>query len=159
MLIAPRYGDDVVVRGLVAGADDSIEPTVTPPVLVARVSALLRRTAGWRGPVAEPWNDIAFDEARAAVTIDGTSHALTAKEFKLARILLGNPHRTLARSYLMEEVWGGPLDPLSRTLDTHIKRVKTKLGLTPERGFNFVSIYGYGYRVTRTAPARVDAAA
>jgi DNA-binding response OmpR family regulator len=128
-------------------------------VLLARIGALMRRTAGWRRQGVESCGEIAFDEVRGVVTIGGEAQALTQKEFKLARLLLANPHRTLARTYLMEEVWGGPLDPLSRTLDTHIKRVKTKLRLTPERGFNFVSVYGYGYRVSRLAAARVDAAA
>jgi DNA-binding response OmpR family regulator len=67
-------------------------------------------------------------------------------------------HRPLARSYLMEEVWGVGANVSSRTLDTHVCRLKNKLGLTPERGFNFGPVYGFGYRLERTPSPALDAA-
>jgi DNA-binding response OmpR family regulator len=84
---------------------------------------------------------------------------LTAKEYKLATLLFDNPHRVLARRYLIEEVWGPSVSPASRTLDTHLSRLKIKLGLTPDRGFNLGPVYGYGYRLTRTTQVRAAAAA
>jgi DNA-binding response OmpR family regulator len=62
-------------------------------------------------------------------------------------------HRPLARSYLMEEVWGTAANVSSRTLDTHVCRLKTKLGLTPANGYNFGPVYGFGYRLEKTAAA------
>jgi len=153
ILLTPGLDDERLVAGLRAGADDHLCPRAKAPVLLARIAAVLRRTAGWSRGAAEGAQGVAFDEARSAVTIDGEARVLTAKEFQIARLLFQNPHRALCRRYLIEAVWGGAMNPASRTLDTHMCRLKVKLGLTPERGFDFGPVYGYGYRLRRTMAA------
>jgi DNA-binding response OmpR family regulator len=155
ILLTPGLDDERLVAGLRAGADDHLCPLAKAPVLLARIAAVLRRTAGWSRVAIQDQDagGVTFDETRGLVTIDGEARVLTAKEFQLARLLFQNPHRALCRRYLIEAVWGAAMNPGSRTLDTHMCRLKVKLGLTPERGFEFGPVYGYGYRLRRTMAA------
>lgn len=157
ILLTPGLDDERLVAGPRAGADDHLCPRAMAPVLLARIAAVPRRTAGWYRRPAEGARGVAFDAARLVVTIDGEARGLTAKEFRLARLLFQNPHRALCRRYLIEAVWGGAMNPASRTLDTHMCRLKVKLGLTPERGFEFGPVYGYGYRLRRPMAAAAAA--
>jgi DNA-binding response OmpR family regulator len=150
ILLTPDLDDDRLVAGLRAGADDHVSARDKPQILLARIAALLRRTTGWAKPVVPTAARVVFDEARLVVTIDDAEFALTRKEFRLAALLFSNTHRALSRRYLIDEVWGKTLDPGSRTLDTHMSRLKSKLGLTPDRGFDLAPVYGYGYRLRRT---------
>ncbi len=159
ILVTARDGDGDVVTGLTAGADDFISKPLRAPILAARVEALLRRAAPETEQMVETFQEFTFDRAREVVAIDGEEQALTSKEFALALTLFRNIHRPLARTYLMEEVWGAGANVSSRTLDTHVCRLKSKLGLTPDRGFNFGPVYGFGYRLARTGVAHADSAA
>jgi len=158
-LITARSADEDVVAGLVSGADDYVTKPVRKAVLVARVETLLRRLAPAATDPLERFGAHVFDRAREVVTIGDHEHVLTSKEFNLALLLFRNMHRPLARRYLMEEVWGATADVSSRTLDTHVCRLKTKLGLTPANGYNFGPVYGFGYRLEKTANTPVEAAA
>jgi DNA-binding response OmpR family regulator len=158
MLVTARDGDEDLVKGLMAGADDFISKPVRQPILAARVEALLRRVTPDTGSTLETFEEFTFDRSRDVVICGPEEQALTAKEFALALTLFRNMHRPLARTYLMEEVWGAGANVSSRTLDTHVCRLKNKLGLTPDRGFNFGPVYGFGYRLERTAAPRADRA-
>jgi DNA-binding response OmpR family regulator len=158
ILVTARNGDEDLVAGLMAGADDFISKPVREPVLTARVEALLRRVSPRHDDVLETFDEFTFDRSREVVISGSDEQPLTAKEFALALTLFRNMHRPLARSYLMEEVWGVGANVSSRTLDTHVCRLKNKLGLTPERGFNFGPVYGFGYRLERTPSPALDAA-
>jgi DNA-binding response OmpR family regulator len=147
ILITARSSDEDIVAGLVSGADDYVTKPVREPVLLARVETLLRRLAPVTDNRLETHGDYTFDRSRSVVITGGEELVLTAKEFNLALLLFRNLQRPLARSYLMEEVWGLAADVSSRTLDTHVCRLKTKLGLTPENGYRFGPVYGFGYRL------------
>lgn len=156
IFVTARSGDDDLVTGLVSGADDFVSKPVREAILTARVEALLRRAGPDTAGVIETFTPYVFDRARESVTCAGQEQTLTTKEFALALTLFRNMHRPLARAYLMEEVWGAGANVSSRTLDTHICRLKSKLGLTPDNGFNFGPVYGFGYRLERTTGADAD---
>jgi DNA-binding response OmpR family regulator len=153
ILITARSSDDDIVAGLISGADDFVTKPVRKPVLLARVETLLRRLAPPVDEHLERFGDFVFDRSRDTVIARDEERPLTTKEFNLALLLFRNMHRPLARSYLMEEVWGAAANVSSRTLDTHVCRLKTKLGLTPANGYNFGPVYGFGYRLERTGAA------
>ena len=153
ILITARNTDDDIVKGLVSGADDYVTKPVREPVLLARVETLLRRLAPTTDQHLETFGEFTFDHSRDVVIAGEDQRVLTTKEFNLALLLFRNMHRPLARSYLMEEIWGTAANVSSRTLDTHVCRLKTKLGLTPANGYNFGPVYGFGYRLERTAQA------
>ena len=81
------------------------------------------------------------------VTHDGFSVKLPHKEFEVARLLFGHLGRPLSREQLKHSVWADDVN--SRTIDTHISRVRVRLGLTFENGFQLQAIYGFGYRLDR----------
>lgn len=149
IMITARSADEDVVAGLVSGADDYVTKPVRKPVLLARVETLLRRLAPAAVDPLERFGEYLFDRSRDVVIAHGKECVLTTKEFNLALLLFRNMHRPLARRYLMEEVWGATADVSSRTLDTHVCRLKTKLGLTPANGYSFGPVYGFGYRLEK----------
>lgn len=149
IIVTSRDSAEDVVAGLEAGADDYIAKPVDGAVLRARIAAVLRRTAPAAPELIETFGDYQFDSPQLKVSTPGGEVVLTNKEFVLALLLFRNLHRPLARAYLLEEVWGLGANVSSRTLDTHIYRLKTKLGLTPEHGFHLGPVYGYGYRLER----------
>lgn len=159
ILITARSTDEDVVAGLVSGADDYVTKPVRKPVLLARVETLMRRLAPAADDHLERFGDYVFDRSRDVVITGEEERVLTTKEFNLALLLFRNMHRPLARSYLMEEVWGAAANVSSRTLDTHVCRLKTKLGLTPANGYNFGPVYGFGYRLEKTSQASPELAA
>ncbi|MBK9589221.1 MAG: response regulator transcription factor [Sphingomonadales bacterium] len=136
------------VAGLEAGADDFISKPFQPALLRARVQALGRRLRiGSDGETPERYGNIEFDLHRRIVSREGDEIPLTAKEFQLALLLFHNLDRALSRQYILETIWGLRADIPTRTLDSHITRVRSKLSLRPGNGFKLTSLYGYGYRL------------
>lgn len=158
VLITARSSDEDVVAGLVSGADDYVTKPVRAVVLGARIETLLRRLAPAMTDRIETYGEFSFDRSTETVTRGDESSVLTAKEFNLALLFFRNLQRPLARTYLMEEVWGATATASSRTLDTHVCRLKTKLGLTPASGYNFTPVYGFGYRLEKAAPTMAEMA-
>lgn len=155
LLVTSRADDEDVVAGLNAGADDYLSKPVSPEVLTARVKALLRRAYAPASSMrAETHAGLVFDASAETVVRDGEAVVLTAKEFALARLLFRNLNRALSRAYMVEAVWGSEPTLTSRSLDMHISRVRTKLGLRPENGFHLKPVYSYGYRLERVGDAR-----
>jgi len=137
-----------IVTGLQAGADDYISKPVDEAVLLARLEALARRCyPGEQGRQSQAFGDYHFNVPAEELSIAGEPLTLTSKEFNLALVLFSNLSRPLSRTYLLEAVWGRNPDLPTRTLDSHISRIRTKLGLRPERGFRLTPIYSYGYRL------------
>jgi len=148
LLLTNRNSDDDIIAGLNAGADDYIIKPVQPAVLLARITAIHRRTGPREaGAANESYGPYHFQPARQAISVEGETVVLTAKEYELAATLFRNLHRPLSRSYLLEMVWGRNPDLPTRTLDAHISRIRAKLGLRPERGFRLSPVYSYGYRL------------
>ena len=148
LMLTSRTAEEDVVEGLNAGADDYVGKPVQPAVLLARVNALLRRAYPASGATrTETYGDHVFDTAAETASVAGEAVSLTAKEFSLALLLFRNIHRALSRAHILEAVWGRNPDLPTRTLDMHVSRVRTKLGLRPEYGFRLAPVYSYGYRL------------
>jgi len=141
LLLTARDQPDDVVDGLAAGADDHLAKPFAMRVLVARVSALLRR-AGAAVGAGEPvrLGDVELDAARRAVMRDGEPVHLTATEFDLLARLCERPGHVVRRDVLLAEVWGLPTGTSSRTVDTHVGSLRRKLGDDVVR-----TVQGVGY--------------
>ncbi len=139
-----------VVEALTAGADDFLNKPIRGAELVARIRAATRRLA----PIQEDTKIFEADRFKFDLRLqqcwnDGVQVDLTQKEFNLAIVLLQNVGRALSRGYLLERVWGRETEVPSRTMDTHISRVRTRLDLRPERGYLLSPVYSYGYRLEK----------
>lgn len=151
VIFVTAYTRDVDIMSILnSGADDYIVKPVSPGVLLARVGSLLRRAYGTdSSTMLEVFGDFEFDLPLEQVRRRGVPMTLTQREFALALLLFRNLGRPLARAHILEAVWRRVTDVPSRTMDTHISNVRTKLGLRPENGYRIASVYGYGYRLER----------
>ena len=88
-----------------------------------------------------------FDMHAGQVNLSGEVIRLTEKEFRLALLLFRHMGKPLSRAFILESVWPENAEFSSRSMDTHVSRVRTKLGLQPARGFRLAPVYSYGYRL------------
>ena len=143
MLTAKADEVDRVV-GLELGADDYVTKPFSPRELTLRVRAVLRRRASRLDPARTlSHGTLSIDPDRHRCTFDGEEITLTAKEFELLRKLMERPGRVMTRDQLLEDVWGSDVVVTSRTIDTHMKRLREKLGAASDA---IETIRGVGYR-------------
>ncbi len=136
------------VLGLEVGADDYVVKPFSPRELVARVRAVLRRVELDRGPADRPLHvgPVALDPARRTVTVHGAPVDLTATEFDLVAVLMGQPGRVFTRAQLLDAVHGVSFDSYERTVDAHVKNIRHKLEPTPASPRLLQTVHGVGYR-------------
>ena len=144
MLTARAEEVDRIV-GLELGADDYVSKPFSPREVALRVKAVLRRAAEPRGAgeVLEV-GTLRLDVAAHQLFIDGGEVTLTATEFRLLERLLASPGRVLTRNTLLADAWGYSSDVDSRTVDTHVRRLRRKLGPEADR---IETVIGVGYRL------------
>ena len=130
--------------GLDLGADDYISKPFGMMELIARVRAVLRRSAEPAGRREYRLGRLTVDPARHLVTVDGQQIQLTYKEFLLLQLLVEAGGSVLTRSILMDEVWGRAAERENRTLDVHIRTLRAKLG---PAGRCIETVRGVGYRI------------
>ncbi|WP_066734656.1 response regulator transcription factor [Cupriavidus sp. D384] len=150
MFVARRPAEADIAAALAAGADDYMVKPIRSVELSARVQALLRRVypdTRQRDDDRLTWGRYAFDIVTHQATRDGAVVPLTPKEFELALLMFRNANRVVPRDHMVTAVWGREFSPMSRTIDTHISRVRNKLGLWDENGVRVVPVYTYGYRL------------
>lgn len=141
--------EDDVVGGLAEGADDFVVKPVSQRVLMSRIDAVLRRSKPRETSdqiVAPPY---LIDLKRKTIRLNDEKIELTEKEFDLAVFMFRNVGRLVSRGHMLESVWGRNPDLATRTVDTHISRVRGKLKLKPENGYRLVPTYNFGYRLER----------
>jgi DNA-binding response OmpR family regulator len=150
IMLTNRADKDDLTAALHAGADDYIVKPESANVIIARIEAVLRRTLPAEASSRLiRFDGYEFDRLKGSVLFREQSVSLSAKEFQLALTLFENMHRALSRTYLLETIWQSSGNLPTRTLDMHISRLRTKLGLIPENGYRIVAISGYGYRLER----------
>ncbi|RQS19447.1 response regulator transcription factor [Burkholderia sp. Bp8998] len=149
-----RGDEDGIAHILNAGADDYVVKPVSGAVLCARIAALLRRayTVNTKQKMRE-FDQFRFDMSQQQAYVGGKAVSLTQKEFELALLLFQFLDRPLSRAHIIDLVWKQVTDVSSRTIDTHVSALRTKLGLRPESGYRLISLYGYGYRLERVTIA------
>jgi DNA-binding response OmpR family regulator len=148
-MLTVRADEDDVVHALRAGADDYI---VKPPmrgVLLARIAAVLRRTQLVPGGDDSDLAPYGIDNERARILIDGRDTELTQREFELAVFLFRRHGRIIRRETLLESVWQIASSVPTRTVDTHISRLRRKLQLDGAFGWRLVAVYQHGYRLEK----------
>lgn len=153
LFITSRDREEDIVHALQKGADDYMVKPVKRAETLARIAALARRAAahGLEHQVIS-FGAYRIDPGRRVITCSGTVLELTQKEYDLAVFLFRNVGRLLSRGYILESVWGRRPDLNTRTVDTHVSRVRGKLRLTPDNGWRLTAVYQHGYRLERIAP-------
>ncbi len=142
-----RDEEENIVAALSEGADDYIIKPLRKLELLSRIDAVMRR---FRPREADPVLEVGiyrFDIQHKRATVGGEPVELTDKEFDLAVFLFRNLGRLLSRGHMLEAVWGRTANVATRTVDTHISRVRSKLNLRPENGYRLSPAYNYGYRL------------
>jgi two-component system alkaline phosphatase synthesis response regulator PhoP len=146
MLTARGQEIDKVV-GLELGADDYVTKPFSIRELLARVKSVLRRTAALpRDKEQHSFADVQVDLRRCRVVRSGKALDISSKEFDLLKYFICHPGETLSRDRLLEDVWGYENYPTTRTVDTHLVRLRQKLEPDPEQPQYFLTVHGTGYR-------------
>lgn len=155
IFVTARVAEGDVAAMLRLGADDYVCKPIRYVELSARIEALIRRRAlsghGVREPVSLAVGNLTLDPAARSALVDGRTVALTGKEFDLALLLLRNLGTLFNRQTLLEKVWEVDAEIDTRTVDTHVSRLRRKLGLEPVNGWLLTTVYGHGYRLERCA--------
>ena len=147
MLTAKDSEVDIVV-GLELGADDYVTKPYSSRELLARIRAVLRRRTE---PETEDdavleAGDVRMDIERHTVSVQGKDIAMPLKEFELLELLMRNSGRVLTRGQLIDRVWGADYFGDTKTLDVHIKRIRSKIEPVPSEPKHLVTVRGLGYR-------------
>ena len=146
IFVTARDKDDDVAKVLAAGADDFIGKPVRQAELLARIDTRARREEVAQTQISIP--PFALDREARILKRDGKPIDLTDKEYALAEFFFTNFGQLLSRKHLLEAVWGLRADVKTRTLDTHMSRLRTKLGLH-EANLRLQSVQQFGYRLER----------
>jgi len=147
LFVTNRREEADMVEGLTAGADDFMVKPIRVGELEARVRALLRRSYPAQHESEMAFGPYRFLPGSRTLQVKGQTVELKHREYELALFLFQNMGRLLSREHLREAVWGVGAEAPSRSLDTHISRLRSKLDLRPANGFLLSAIYGLGYRL------------
>ena len=150
LFLTSRTDEQDIIEALTAGADDYCTKPVRPQEFSARITALLRRTYPDRNnqETTRKLLNYTFNKLDNSVHFENDCINLSEKEFKLALFLFENHERAVSRERLMQEVWGGEGDALSRSLDVHVSWLRKKLNLAATApNLRLKPIYGFGYRL------------
>jgi two-component system response regulator RegX3 len=148
IMVTARDSEIDKVVGLELGADDYVTKPYSPRELVARIRAVLRRqsTETVDSSATLAAGPVRMDVERHVVTVDGSMVQLPLKEFELLELLLRNAGRVLTRGQLIDRVWGADYVGDTKTLDVHVKRLRSKLEPEPSAPRHIITVRGLGYK-------------
>lgn len=150
LFCSQRNQEQNIVDALALGADDYMSKPARKDEMLARVNAVVRRTKHDYGDKQQfsfaPYD---FDLKNRSVSAHGDEIKLSNREYELVVFLFKNIGRVISREHLLESVWGTSPDVNTRTIDTHMSRIRSKLSLNPGNGWRLTSIYQHGYRLER----------
>ncbi|MGY4876850.1 response regulator transcription factor [Vreelandella aquamarina] len=149
LFITASQGENDVVMALESGADDFLTKPLRPEELRARLSALARRADLSKSMTAGTLSVGIYTLAPSShsVLMEGKNIVLTPREYDLAALFLSHVGQLFSRENILEMVWGIRADITTRTIDTHLSRVRKKLAFNGHYGLRLKSIYQYGYRL------------
>ncbi len=140
ILLTALSDDSSQINGLETGADDYINKPISPKVLVSRVNAIFRRLNNEEGK-ALTLGAMVIDPVRFVVTLNGKDIVLPKKEFELLFLLASKPGRVFLRNEILNQVWGTDVIVGDRTIDVHIRKIRSKLGIDC-----VTTVKGVGYK-------------
>lgn len=143
IMLTARSEERDELQGFELGVDEYISKPFSPKILVARVNAILRRSLGNAGGDVVEAGGIVIDKAAHIVRIDGTLVELSYKEFELLSYFVENQGIALSREKILNNVWNYDYFGDARTIDTHVKKLRSKLGA---KGEYIKTIWGMGYK-------------
>ncbi|BEP12811.1 response regulator transcription factor [Acidothermaceae bacterium B102] len=148
IMLTAKDGEVDKVVGLEIGADDYVTKPFSSRELVARIRAVLRRRgdAEPAAPAAVEAGPVRMDVERHVVTVNGDGVTLPLKEFELLEFLLRNAGRVLTRGQLIDRVWGSDYVGDTKTLDVHVKRLRSKIEPDPAAPKHLLTVRGLGYK-------------
>jgi two-component system, OmpR family, response regulator RegX3 len=154
MFVTAHDTEADIVSGLEKGADDYLVKPVRKLELLARLNALERRSRQDINskPVLE-MEPYKIDTKERKIYHNGKEIELTQKEYELSLFFFKHTGRLLSRGHILESIWGRSPDLNTRTVDTHISRIRNKLGFNTDGPWRLTSVYFYGYRLEKSAPA------
>lgn len=147
LFLTQRDSELDIVSALDAGADDYLTKPARPAELLARLQALARRSNPDTDKAVLEYGPFKIDTQERTIRLHGERLTLTDKDFDLTLFLFQNQGRLLTREVLLERVWGLSREINTRTVDTHMSRLRRRLGVKPENGYRIKTIYQRGYRL------------
>ena len=153
LMLTAKDSEQDRVLGLDLGADDYVTKPFSPRELVARVRAILRRSAKETDPDETPLavGDLALDPTTHEVRLAGRLIGLTTKEFNLLQLLMRHPNQVFTRDFLLENIWGYEYFGSTRTVDMHISRLREKIEDDPDAPTFIMTVRGVGYKIKKDA--------
>ena len=150
LFITQRDEEENVVQALQGGADDYMAKPVKRGEMLARINSISRRTQQTNVDDDElEFAPYTLQRSSKSVKLNGEKIEVTRKEFELTLFFFRNAGRVLSRGYILETVWGRSAEVNTRTVDTHISRLRRKLAIGAENGWKLTSIYQHGYRLEK----------
>jgi two-component system, OmpR family, phosphate regulon response regulator PhoB len=148
LFVSADESEASVVRALASGADDYVVLPVRPAEFRERVGALLRRAYPERfNKTSFNVGPYCFDSNRQVVTLRGEPVQLSGTQYRLASLFFANIGRVLSRDHIFAMVWGREFREFTRTIDSHVSRLRLLLEIEPQNGFRLQPVYKSGYRL------------
>ena len=153
IFVTQRDSEQDIVEALQCGADDFMSKPIRQNEMLARVAAIARRTGMGNENTASvyAYDPYSIDTRLRQVTYADKIVEMTQKEYELTVFLFKNLGRVISRGHLLEMVWGTSSKVNTRTIDTHVSRLRTKLGFDDEPSWKLTSVYRHGYRLEKLA--------
>lgn len=151
VMLTAKAAEDNVIQGLDVGADDYVTKPFAPRELIARIRALLRRTAGSEESRVLKVEGLTLDQESRRIFLDGKPIEMGPTEFNLLQFFMSHPERAYTRGQLLDHVWGANVYVEERTVDVHIRRLRKALQ-TPDADYSELvqTVRGTGYRFSAT---------
>jgi DNA-binding response OmpR family regulator len=146
IMITAKVEEEDIIRGLKTGADDYVTKPFSPRQLMARVEAALRRRGGEKAGTVLSYAGLVVDTEKRAASLNGEILSLTRDEYKILALLMSRQPKILTRDEILESIKGEEYDGFDRSVDTHIKKLRVKLGDDSKNPAYITTVYGMGYR-------------